>query len=1002
MASRQDTRGLIDLYATTAARRSGADDQLSYLRRAAELAESMPDAGEQAVRLYQQIVRLDPNDTNAVEAVEGHYLKAGRFRDAAKWLEQVLAGQKVDEIVEVSLRDKLLRIYRDEIGDLDRAFPHAEKLLAYDPAHDDARAAAVQLLEHGSLGQRAVAALIDSYEKLNEFGEAASMLERQIETARGVRKVELQKRLTALRQDRLADEPGAMDLLEVLIATEVADADVRRRLRQAAAAVDRHGDAQRALIDAVMNTSDPVLRLRVEAELAQFALDAGDNEGAERAFEQIMSATTDEQALLTAAKGLAALYGPGRGEALATSLTVVARLEPEETARWTASMRLAKLYQEELGDPAKAMAVWSTLIGTSLQGPALDALEKLYEAGGHHQELAGVLDIRARVESNPARARGLAFRAADLRTARLENLDVVLDVWREFLRTHGPLHEAHARIIPLLEQEERWPELSHVLSADAELATGAEKIAVLRKLATVAMEHLKDAGAAIAAFGKVLALDPSDNGSRAALEGLLGREEHRAGSADLLEPIYRAEGNARGLLLILRARGASTADPTLRLRLLEEATALLDRDLGETAEALGVAGGALREAVAHERTAIEPWVQRVQELSAKIGDSAGLAALLTRALGDRPVDDAHLFALARRAGDALLAAGESAAALTVLRNAMAFDATSQELVERVSALILQQGSAAERVSVYRANLDRVTDRERRREILHQIARIEQSELGDTAAAVATWQAAVAQDHDDVVALEALLAAYAAMGDFTALYGELARSLSAAHGDRRISILLKMAEAAAKSGQPEQALLHYRELLAASDLSDEVLTLVDRAAEAAGDAETLAAVLERKVASVGDAEKVHYLERLGDLQSRRLGHASAALASWKRAARLSDETGAPAERRRELYAKVTAADPGDRQASEKLVELYADGGDLRQLAGVYANLLRGAKDERQALNLIAAMEPWAVRAGASREFGEAVDMTVERYFGAASLRLTRLLTAKARVFGADPT
>jgi hypothetical protein len=1004
LAARQDTRGLIDLYASTAARRPGADDQLSLLRRAAELAESIPDGTDQAVRLYQQIVRLDPSDTNAVEAVEAHYVRAGRFRDAAKWLEQVLSAQtRVDEIIEVSLRDKLLRIYRDELGDLDRAFPHAEKLLVYDPAHDDARAVAGQLLEHTSLGQRAVTALIDSFEKLNEFGEAASMVARQLEVARGPRRIELQKRLAALRQDRLADDAGAMELLEVLIIGEIADADVRRRFRQAAVALDRHAEAQRTIVDAVVNSNDPVLRLRVEAELAQFSLEAGDHEGAERAFEAIMRATTDDAALLTAAKGLASLYGPGRGESLAIALGVVARLEPDDGARWAASLRLAKLYQDELADAPKAMATWTTLVGTPLQTPALDALEKLYESHGLHRELANILELRSKSESNPSRARALAFRGADLRTSRLENLDVVLEVWRDFLRAHGPWHEAHAKIIPLLEQEERWTELAEVLATDAELATGADKIAVLRKLATVAFEHLKDPGAAIASFAKVLALDPEDGASRGSLEGLLGREEHRIAAADVLEPIYRAEGNARGLLLILRARAASTADTAIRLRILDEAATLLDRDLGETAEALGVAGGALREAVAHELAAIEPWVNRVQELSAKGDDPSALAAILARALGERGVDDPHLFALACRTGDALLAAGESAAALAVLRRAIAFDSTSPELVERVSALILQQGSAAERVSIYRLSLDRTPDKARRRDMIHQIARIEHSELGDTAAAIATWQTAVAEDRDDVVAEEALLAAYAALGDYKALYEELARGLSGAQGERRITVLLKMAEAAAKSGQAEQALLHYRELLAESDLSDEVLTLVERAADAVSDAETLAAVLERKVATVTDVEKrILYLERLGDLHAERLGNMAAALASWKRAARLSDETAAPAARRRELYAKVTAADPADRQASERLVELYVDGGDLRQLASVYSNLLRSAKDERQALNLIAAMEPWAVRAGASREFGEAVDMTVARYFGAASLRLTRLLTAKARVFGADPT
>src|SRR5215471_1612108 len=796
------------------------------------------------------------------------------------------------------------------------------------------------------------------------------------------------KRLAALRLDRLGDDAGAFALLEDLVVAEIADAEVRRRFRQAATAVDRYADARRILLDAAERSKDPILSLLVGAELAQFSLEAGDQEAARQTFEQLLEEAIDPAVLLTAAKGLAEIYGSAQPERLAHALATIAEHETDDAARWAVTARLAKLYQEVLSDAASAVRTWRKLLASPLETQALDALEKLYEAVGQLRELADILDLRAKKETNPARARALAFRATDLRSARLKSREVAIEAWQQFLRTHGPFHDAHVRLLPLLEKEEKWAELAEVLRAEVELASEAEKAPLLCKLGVLALERQRDVGAAIGAFERALHFDAKDEISRQRLEGLLNDAEHGPAAAMVLEPLYRAEGNAQGLLLILSAQLELSTEVGGRLAILGEAVALLDRDLGQLPRALELAGTALRESVLGDRSQMAVWIGRIEELSARHNDPQAKAALLARALGEHRIDGPELLALAIKTGDALLVAGDGARALAVYRAAMTFDTTSPELVERVEVLVLQRGNPAERLAVHRASLARCTDKTRRRDILHQIARIEQGELSDTAAAIATWQSAIAEDPADVVAQEALLASYAAIGDYRALYAELARGLASAEGQRRISILLKLAEAAAKSGQPDRALSHYQELLAIGDLSEEVLTLIERAAESVNDAETMVGVLERRVAASPDAaSSALYLERLGDVQAERRGNIPAALAAWKQAAKLCEESAAPPERTRELYAKVSAADPGDRQASQRLVDLYVRGGDLRQLPAVYSNLLRNAKDERQALNLIAAMEPWAVRAGASQEFSDAVDLTLARYVGAAATHLT---------------
>src|SRR6185295_4358385 len=123
-------------------------------------------------------------------------------RDAAKWFEQLLLSRPAcDEAVELNVRERLLRLYRDELAEVDRTLPHVERLLAHDPSHQAARELGERLVQNKALGSRAATILADSYEKLGDFEAAASMLTAQLEHARGTRRLEVQRRLAALRQD---------------------------------------------------------------------------------------------------------------------------------------------------------------------------------------------------------------------------------------------------------------------------------------------------------------------------------------------------------------------------------------------------------------------------------------------------------------------------------------------------------------------------------------------------------------------------------------------------------------------------------------------------------------------------------------------------------------------------------------------------------------------------------------------------------------------------------
>ncbi|WP_437304237.1 tetratricopeptide repeat protein [Sorangium sp. So ce388] len=981
---------LADLYALAANHRADRAEQLSLLRRAFELIEASGKEEERAIKLLQQILRIDPADASARSALEARYARAGRVQDVARLLEQSLTAEPPPPDAP-EIRARLIDLYSGPLKEIERALPHVEEVLAHDPAHEAAFRAGEALLGRKTALVRAAAALESAYARLGKAQDAARMMTLQIENLRGPRRVEVQKRLVELLFQKLGDLASAFALSEQILAVDPSDEAVRERFLALAPALDRRMDAARVLVRASSGAKDKPLRARIAAELGELYEGLGDGKRARAAFLQALDGEPDGAAVRRAARGLAKLCERERdARGLAGALERLVEAETDAEAREAAAERLARLYEEELGDTAGAIAAYRRLAeaGSSREPRALAALERLYEATAAHDGLAWVLERRAEAEPDRRAARELAFRAAELRT-RLADLPAAVAAWRRYLAAFGPSREAHARLIPLLEQERRWAELESLLEAEAELAAGQERASVLARIGAIRMARLDDPAGAIAAYRGALALDPTDRPSRLALEKMLGpapgsgaggsgvesspsrqsahlhlTDDQRLAACAVLEPIARGEGAAPLLVRVLETRaeiapvvwtpGAAApapADVSGRLAALEEAVGIAERELRDPKRALDLAARALTLATASAPERLARWVTEVERLTEHGSESARRAPALAGALGDRAVDSPALSHLARRAGEALLASGDVTQALALYRRALAFEPSSPELIARVDALLREQGSPEERLALYREALAQPCLPARRRELLHAIGTIQRRDLGDLSGAAATYRAAIEDDPGDDAAYEALLETYAAGGAWDALYGALAERLPGTAPEERVAHELRMAEAAARGGKIPGAVAHYREILSGgAALSDAALSAMEALALSAGEAQLLRDVLERRVAASSDPQdEALWLERLGDLAAFGIDVADAAHAA--EAAGTAGDAGAPA-------ARVTAA-PGDLEAAVAAwlrAAALAEGplADPERAQKLYERVLSASPQHRDAAGRLASL------------------------------------------------
>ena len=171
LAQAGDYAGVGEMYAELASHRPRGEQPALYRKAAAAFAQA--GAQDRVADVLQALLRVDPKDEQARARLEEALLGSNRPRDVAKLLEQALAGDPPppDDVAHAQ-RKKLLAAYR-ELGELERALPHLEAILAHDPNDEVAREIAVALVEQRSTAGRAAAALAQAATATGAHAEAA-------------------------------------------------------------------------------------------------------------------------------------------------------------------------------------------------------------------------------------------------------------------------------------------------------------------------------------------------------------------------------------------------------------------------------------------------------------------------------------------------------------------------------------------------------------------------------------------------------------------------------------------------------------------------------------------------------------------------------------------------------------------------------------------------------------------------------------------------------------
>ncbi len=878
-----------------------------YQRRIARLVKS--DA-PRAAEAWQRVLDLVPEDREAtlglVEALRG-----GADPDAlAQAIRRSLAGEEDPEL-RVRLLGDLAALQDERLGDVQGAIVTSKRLLELAPKDRAAFARLDRLCAKTERWVDLAEVLAHEAALATEENDAAAL-------------VPFQVRLAELKETRLLDREGALALYEQVLQTRPDHPEAIARLEallqkdstneRAAVALEgaygAQGDAQRqaAVLEVrAGERPDALERKALYVALAELREKLGQPE---LAFLALCKAFRDDPADRALRERMVALAEKsGHEEELAAIFEdELDRLPPGETAE--VALRLGELYENLLGDPAKAAGFLrkAVALDPGAAQAALPALERLYARLEGWAELADVVSQRASQATGAERVQRL-FRLGQICEERLASPDRAAEAYEGALQG-DPRHTGSLRALEALyEAAGRREDLLENLRAQrAAGADPATKERILARMAALAAE-LGRLDESVALWKELLTVKPRHEEALAALE-------------DLYERVERWSDLAQHL----RVRAQSTVDRREIARLNDKLGQVLGTRLGDPSQAIQ-SYKAVLDTEPRNRRALEA----LRDIHAAQGDAEALAGIYRR-LVPLQEDAAGVKRTRLELAEVLLRAGNKRDAIE--QGKLAFDIEPHQTDElvRIEEIFRQAGAAQEGVRAAEARAALLAAQGGPAEAVPAWLAIAELWKGQKRpdAAAAALEKVIELDPANRTAYEELRQLHANAGNWRAF--ARACDVFAPHladPAEKLALLKEVAGVHEKKlGQKEMAFLSWCRALAEAPGDAEALAAAERLAAETEAIDELTAVLEQVADEARGMVKARLLLRLGKLHDEMLDDADGA---------------------ENVYRRALEADPASPEALEALTQLFKRRGRVRDLVITLEQKLEAAAglDEKKA-------------------------------------------------------
>ncbi|MDH3727652.1 MAG: hypothetical protein OER77_08985, partial [Myxococcales bacterium] len=826
------------------AQETSAEERIPLLFRAARLWEHKKNKRDRASRVYEKILAADPNNVQAAEALTPIYEEAHDARKLVSVLEVRLAHATETES-KVDLLGRIGLVFEERLRQPETAFERYLEAFTLAPSMEEARVHAERLAaemngwDHLVSGyESAIEAVSDPHQAVPirlSYGQTLAALER-IDDA-----VEQFRLVYDLESDNL---PAMTALGDLYLRTE------------------RYRDLLGIYTRRIELEQEPEARLEIAYRRARLWADAlNDTEEAIVCYEGIIDEYGVEQA--DACRDLEQLYeSESRWQGLAQLLERRIEAGPESEEELAAlKFRLGRVCDTRLDDKSRAVDLYREVLSLieehdgakerleklldddQIAAEASRVLEPVYELSGDWAAYVHALRVQHRFSNEPQRRLQLLTRVATTYFQHIGDADQGFSSLCEAFREQPSDSDTLGRIEMLASEYQRFPsvaELTGDLAASVDDASLSRSLWI--KTAQIHDAQLQDMEASVAAYRKVLEADPGDFEVLDALEGL-----------------YRSAQHWHELVGILRMRVEATADPDDKIGVLAE-MARIQADLLDDAEQAITLQNEILELDPSSRRALGA----LDDLLGRQGRWSDLADNVERqlAMTDDPHEQTELLLRLAELREQRMDSTESA--IEIYRDVLANDANNRAALGALERLLesaqhqatvadilepiyREAGAAARLVDVYEIQAHYATAPERRVELFHEIAKLQEFSVSDLHGAFQSFARAFRADPGHPQTREELERLSAAVGGGDALASVYEQVLATLDDPQlAVKFLLRAAEIRENElGQVDRAVEHYQKVLQIDEEHHHSADALERLFQETERYEDLALVYRRK-------------------------------------------------------------------------------------------------------------------------------------------------------------
>jgi tetratricopeptide (TPR) repeat protein len=746
------------------------EQRLIWTQRIAQIYEEQIEDLDEAFTWYGRVFQEKATDRAAQERLLRLAPKLGRWRDVGKLLDEFLDNELSNPDEVLALVRMAIRVYDHELGDREAARRHYRRTLEAQP------------------GNRAAAELFEeALERWEAWTELRDLLDEQVRLVESpAERAELLRRSARISEENLSQAGAAVDSLRAVLEIDPDDAVAAASLEQLLAADERWEDLRDHLVWMLGRAEETTAKDAIGLELAEVegkrlghasvAVDfygevLGRTPGHPNAIAALERMLGDQEQRARVAELLEPAYRTVRNlRKLADILEV--RLETVEDApRRVAALREKAAAESKLARPAEALdALGRAWLEDVTDALTLAELEGLAAAANGWQRLVSILDQGIEATLVPDLRADLYARKAKILEERLTSSDLAVEAWREAIASRLDYQQAFVAVERLLEAAGRAAELAETLEKHAEVVVEAHEREQLAKRVAVLYERvLRLPEKAIAAWRSVLDLDQENAEALDALERLHGQLGDWSSLADVLQRKAEACHDV-ATLRRLWFQAACLHDEKLNdpSEAASQLRAILDLDPddaealefigqiytreGKHAELVEVLDARARGASTTEaRDALA--LQAAQLVQTELSDVVGAVERYRVILERTPSHEkarVALWELARHED-------HRATAIPVLEPVLRAGQEWRSLVDLLELRLLGEDEPARRLAT-----------------LAEMARVEEQDLHDAAAAFATWARGLAETPGDTTvrdALERLASAQGVLPELAKIYEE---------------------------------------------------------------------------------------------------------------------------------------------------------------------------------------------------------------------------------------